>query len=104
MPNKWKVWSKFIFRNDIHTIVEIKEDWEWEYIVSDKCEDCWYIWESDKKLLPEDWYNLCLEEYSKLDLDNPDNWRSNCSECGKLMIFHKESFTYKCSCGNTLEV
>ena len=50
----WKVWAKVKTKNYwIITIWEIKEDWEWEYIISTKWDDIWYIWESDKELLKE---------------------------------------------------
>ncbi len=103
MSNKWNKWSEFIFRNNIHTVVEIKTDWEGEYIVSDKCEDCWYIWESDKRLITND-SQITLEEYSKLDLSNKNNWRANCNQCEDVMKYDKENFTYRCNCWNVLEV
>lgn len=51
---KWKVWEKVKTKNYwIITIWEIKEDWEWEYIIWTDWKDYWYIWESDKELLKE---------------------------------------------------
>ena len=46
-----------------------------------------------------------MTKKSKEAWDDCNNWTTKCNECGGIMHFNKNKYTYYCSkCGNVLEV
>lgn len=92
-------WQKEKYEEIINRILEnksclkcswkIKQIWRWSF----ECESC------NTKFTTTP-VSLLFK-----DLSDSKNWKSNCSECGGIMDFYENRFTYYCSkCWNTLEV
>ncbi len=67
---------------------KLEQIWRWKF----KCTEC------------KSEFTIKSEPSLFKDMSDTKNWKADCNECGKVMKFYESSFTYRCNCGNILEV